>query len=852
MEREHYTIERELGRGGMATVYLARDLKHDRWVAMKVLRPELAAALGPQRFLREIRLTAQLQHPHILTLLDSGEGEGSLYYVMPYVEGESLRQRLQREGPLAIDEALRITRAIAHALDYAHERGVIHRDVKPENIMLHEGEPMLSDFGIALAVAAAGGERLTETGFSLGTPAYMSPEQSSAEPRLDGRSDQYSLACVTYEMLAGEPPYTGPTAHAVIAKRFIEPIPRLGTVRSVPPALEAAVTRALSKAPADRFATATAFATALTAAPMRARFPRMRIQGVALIALGLLGGAAAWWYATQQRGTASGSSQVNIVPFTSAAGPKLQPAFSPDGKQIAYGWAPETTQDQDIYVQLVGAGSPLRLTSSPADDYCPVWSPDGRFIAFLRDLPGDHRAYYVIPSLGGAERRIADRYVAPPVGRCMDWSGDGQRLITADASMPGDSRLNIVEIAIADGQRTTLLSQPDQYVASPARSPDGRWLAYLQGPGFLTPDIYFIPAAGGLPRRLTSDGSFVLGFAWTADGAGIVFSSNRTGLLRLWRVSLSGSAPELVNAMGEGAILPTIAAAGNRLAYVQARTDDNIWRAPGPLWTGPPRAPQRVIASSRQDHEGAFSPDGGRIAFGSDRTGSGEIWTARADGSGETQLTTLHGTDAGSPTWSPDGASIAFDARLAGHGDIFVMGADGGAPRRLTTDSADHNLPTWSADGRWIYYSSRRTGSWQIWKVPATGGPSIQLTTGGGFIAHESLDGKWLYVWTEDGGTISRVSVNGGASVRLLQGARLFRGWKPARDGIYFVDLSTRTPSVRFYDFGTRATHVIGTLDMGQLAPGGRYFDVSRDGRWMLYDRGDQVQSDIMLVENFR
>src|SRR2546423_833530 len=198
----------------MATVYLARDLKHDRLVALKVLRPELAAVLGTERFLREIRLTARLQHPHILTLIDSGEAEGFVYYVMPYVEGGSLRQRLETEGPLPLDEALRITRAIASALDFAHGRGAIHRDIKPENVMLHQGEPMVADFGIALAASTAGRERLTETGLSPGTPAYMSPEQASAEPRLDGRSDQYSLARVLYEMLAGgaPPPRPAPPA----------------------------------------------------------------------------------------------------------------------------------------------------------------------------------------------------------------------------------------------------------------------------------------------------------------------------------------------------------------------------------------------------------------------------------------------------------------------------------------------------------------------------------------------------------------------------------------------------------------------------------------------------------------
>jgi TolB-like protein/Tfp pilus assembly protein PilF len=261
---ESYTVERELGRGGMATVYLARDIKHDRDVALKVLRPQLAAVLGRERFLTEIRLTAKLDHPHILTLIDSGESEGFLWYVIPYVRGESLRQRLNRHRELGVDEALTITRQIAGALDYAHQRGVIHRDIKPENILFHEGEAMLADFGIALAVKEAGGNRVTETGLSLGTPQYMSPEQATGDRTLDARTDVYALGAVLYEMLAGEPPFTGPTAQAVIAKRFSGEVPRVRRVRpSVPEEIELAVTKALAVVPADRFETMTQFAAAL-------------------------------------------------------------------------------------------------------------------------------------------------------------------------------------------------------------------------------------------------------------------------------------------------------------------------------------------------------------------------------------------------------------------------------------------------------------------------------------------------------------------------------------------------------------------------------------------------------------
>ncbi len=281
-----YELMREIGHGGMATVFLARDRRHDRQVAVKILHPELAAALGPERFLREIRLTAQLQHPHILPLHDSGEADGFLFYVMPYVEGESLRHRLMREPQLPLDEALTIAREVADALSYAHSRDVVHRDIKPENILLASGHALVADFGIARAITAAGGERLTHTGLTIGTPGYMSPEQASGSSHLDGRSDQYSLACVLYEMLAGEPPYTGPTAQAIVAKQLTEPLPHIRTVRTVPETVEAALTKALAKVAADRFPTMSGFTAALEnpTAPAR-RWPVRATIGASLALL---------------------------------------------------------------------------------------------------------------------------------------------------------------------------------------------------------------------------------------------------------------------------------------------------------------------------------------------------------------------------------------------------------------------------------------------------------------------------------------------------------------------------------------------------------------------------------------
>jgi len=318
----------------MATVYLARDLKHDRPVALKVLHPELASTLGPERFQREIKLAARLQHPHILTVLDSGEAARQLWYTMPFVEGESLRERLTRERQLTLDDALQITREVADALGHAHSQGIIHRDIKPENILLSRGHALVADFGVARAVQSAAGERLTETGMAVGTPAYMSPEQATAERDLDARSDLYSLGCVLYEMLAGEPPYTGPSAQAVLAKRFREPIPHIRTLReSVPEAIEEAVSKALAKAPVDRYRSAAEFAEALgLASAVRAaghtgrfallRFLRQRPLFAVLMVGFLVGAGVFGWRRTRGGAEGAGPTRLAVLPFENLGRPE--------------------------------------------------------------------------------------------------------------------------------------------------------------------------------------------------------------------------------------------------------------------------------------------------------------------------------------------------------------------------------------------------------------------------------------------------------------------------------------------------------------------------------------------------
>ncbi|MCG6955668.1 MAG: serine/threonine protein kinase [Gemmatimonadetes bacterium] len=335
-----YLLEREIGAGGMATVFLAHDLRHERDVALKVLDPDLAASIGAERFLTEIRTTARLQHPHILPLFDSGEADGFLFYVMPFVDGETLRDRLAREGQLPVDDALGIAREVADGLAYAHRAGVIHRDIKPANILLAGTHATLADFGIARSVERAGGERLTQTGTSIGTPTYMSPEQASAEASVDGRSDVYSLGCVLYEMLAGEPPYTGPTAASIFAKKVTQPPPSVRVVRdATPPWLEAVLARALAKAPADRFATTESFAAALSgplpvsgggsisSSTQATRTRPLYRRGMAVAAVAVLLIAAAWGILRMRGGPAApgpgDANAIAVLPFTVRGGPEL-------------------------------------------------------------------------------------------------------------------------------------------------------------------------------------------------------------------------------------------------------------------------------------------------------------------------------------------------------------------------------------------------------------------------------------------------------------------------------------------------------------------------------------------------
>ena len=497
-----YRIERQLGQGGMATVYLAEDLKHHRKVAVKVLRPELASALGPERFLREIETTASLRHPHILPLYDSGEAGGFLFYVMPYVEGESLGDRLNREKQLPLDDAMRITREVADALSYAHRRGVIHRDIKPANILLEDGHAAVADFGIARAVDVAGGGKLTETGLVLGSPLYMSPEQASGEKTLDGRSDLYALGCVLYEMLAGQPLFTGPTVESVVHQHLAATPPPVTQMRPVVPAeVAATLQRALAKTPADRFADVGQFAEALAragttvarggeVAPADTRRRRYGLLAAALGAVVLLG-VGLFFFTHRDEGTLTLGRRIQA---TLDPGLEIDPALSPDGKFVAY-----SGPRGELTVRQVEGGVPIRVVrESDGSGRWPAWIPDGQRLVFISP-----RGVEVVQALGGVPRllvagtNLARGVAIEPHGRSFAFVSHDS--IFAKSLDGGEARLLTV----------------GREVHSLAWSPGGRWVAFVSGnPQYVNTidlgnsapsSIHVVPSEGGRTVRVSDE-----------------------------------------------------------------------------------------------------------------------------------------------------------------------------------------------------------------------------------------------------------------------------------------------------------------------------------------------------------
>ena len=732
---DRYAIERELGQGGMATVYLARDHKLGRSVALKILRPELAAALGSERFLREIEIAAKLAHPHILALHDCGEADGLLYYTMPFVEGESLRDRLSRERQLPLEDALRITREVADALGYAHALGLVHRDIKPENILFQAGHAVVSDFGIAKAIAVAGTARLTETGLAVGTPAYMSPEQAAGSQDLDGRSDLYSLGCVLYEMLAGDPPFYASTPQAVVAKKLSEPLPRISVVReAVPPGIEAALNKALARTPADRWVTASDFAAALahpetmttagasmmpTGARPRSALARLRrragwaagVVGVAAIAL------AATWLLISRPLTITTS---NITQVTSDLGMELQPAISPDGNEVAY-LGPVGSLGGRLHVRstvnIAGSAAVGLGDTTSGCQQSPTWTPDGQSVRYWGcGLSGGQWewAWRETGKLGGAVRTLT----APPGWPGgAPWSPDGARVVFSR----GDT-LFVSSAADTLGRRIAV-HPGSAALHSWAWSPDGKRIAYVAGNlpwrtsgNVMASSIWVVDVAGGVLRQVAGGGFLNVSPAWL-DARRLLFVSDRDGQRAVYAVEVGPEgprgAPRAIPGIADAHTI-TYSSASRHLAFSKAVFRTNIFAYP--LGGAAPisiRDGRPVTAGTQIIETLAASPDGQWIVYsGTPQSHSTGLYKLPAGGGQAVPLTTgMRGAEV--PAWSSDAREIVFGGAGGGGdttGNLWLMSADGRSPVALTHRPENLALPLWAPSGREISYARAVAG----------------------------------------------------------------------------------------------------------------------------------------------
>ncbi|HRP08034.1 MAG TPA: protein kinase [Gemmatimonadales bacterium] len=820
---DRYRIERELGAGGMATVYLAHDLRHDREVAIKVLHADLGAALGPERFLAEIRTTARLQHPHILPLLDSGETDGLLFYVMPLVTGETLRARLERERQLPVDDAIRVAREVADALHHAHGHGVIHRDIKPENILLQNGHALVADFGIALAVQSAGGQRMTQTGLSLGTPQYMSPEQAMGERSIDARSDLYALSAVTYEMLVGEAPFTGPSVQAIVARVMTEE-PRGLTVqrKAIPPYVEAAVLRGLEKLPADRHSTAAAFAAELaggsggtgartgmrrTGTSAAARSSRWRdpvVLGLGALALGSLA-----WAVLGSRGgmtdeqvvsftmplleggsTVDGYSSLSIsrdgrklVYFTWTDGGRQllalrtmddpigrsiaatedasNPIFSPDGESIAF------VRDNQIFTLNLAAGRPKSLGTVVGTFNGMSWASDGRIIV------GGNTTILAYPESGGPidtltlpDSAAGELYLGSPVA----WDEAG---VVMYSSWQGTSvSSGKIGLAPLDGGHQTILDLPG---IQPIGIIDGT-LVYATPAGAVMGVPFDVGKLRltGAPVRLATDVRIT-----ATTGIGRVAMS-RTGTLvyeggsQLSRVVLAQPDAPVRPLLGEPRdyAFPRLSPDGRTLAItvgVEGRRD--IW-----LYDLESGSPTRLTADGHTNERPEWSHDGSMVLYRTDRERHSTIWWRRADQSNESeQLLAGPRAEIFEAVISPDGQYIAYQVDTMG-ADVYY--------RRLSGDMTEHavaahprsieSMARISPDGRWIAFTTTEYGEESVVVQPFPGpGGRVQVSLGAANQPVWSPDGRRL-IYRSRGWFIS-AEVRSEPSFTVVRRDTLFR-----------------------------------------------------------------------------
>jgi Tol biopolymer transport system component len=785
---DRYRLERQVGEGGMATVYLAEDLRHHRKVAVKVLRAELSAILGAERFLHEITTTANLQHPHILPLFDSGEAAGRVFYVMPFVEGESLRDRLARLRQLPVEEAVRIAREVADALDYAHRHGVIHRDVKPENILLHDGRAQVADFGIALAASRAdGGARMTETGMSLGTPHYMSPEQAMGEREITAQSDIYALGCVLYEMLIGEPPFTGPTAQAIVARVMTEEPRSLALQRrTVPPQVEDAVLTALAKLPADRFATAAEFGAALSGGTTAAR--RHRPEPVAPAAgasrrlVALLGallvatGALATWALLRRPAPAPVSWFSMNLPAGMLVGSTADPALalSRDGRTLAYLMEGASGASQLVTRR---AGDPLPTPVPGSENAMGVdFSADGNWLLFVDRGLRPRKALVAGGSgvaIPAAPDLRATRIVEAPNGEfavtlANGWLGmlrqdgtvdtlsrpdsslgeathdamqvlpNGQVLVIATTSFPEGA---IIVVDLARRERHAIAGTPTD--VSWAKVAEGH-LVWALGDGSLHA-ARFDPGA----YRLTGAATPLNARVQVTRGTRPKVAVSAGGALAFVPQVL----PSLVRVGRDGAVQPLLATPRNyhnpRLSPEGRRVLFDFSDDGRDVWVVDLRDTTLTRVSFEGDaHDGFWHPDGRSFYFASARRSGIGIFRRAADGSGTPDSVYFSGGQITLHAITPD-SKLAVAARIDGFVfDLYTVDLSGPGARGtpLLQTRYDEYYPALSPDGRWLAYVSTETNRNEVYVRPfPEAGSKVLVSQGGGIEPIWSRDGRELF-----------------------------------------------------------------------------------------------------------
>jgi eukaryotic-like serine/threonine-protein kinase len=794
-----YRVERELGAGGMATVHLAHDLRHERDVAIKVLHPDLGAALGSERFLSEIRTTARLQHPHILPLLDSGEADGLLYYVMPLVTGETLRTRMDRERQLSISEAVRIAREVAGALDYAHRQNVIHRDVKPENILLHDGSALVADFGIALAVQSAGGARMTQTGLSLGTPQYMSPEQAMGEKVIDARADVYALGAMMYEMLTGDAPFTGTTVQTIVAKVLNAEPERPSLMRkTIPPHVEGAVLTALAKLPADRFATAAEFAAALigagheaargtndptsasraivSARRARLRDPLVLTLLATTVAVAAFGGFQ--WTGAQRRQPADTVRFQVTMPRGTAFTPTTQPAvaISPDGRLIAFIGRGERGTTQ-LYKRALDDATAHPIAGT--EDVSTVFfSPDGQWIGFLTSAGKlskvniDGKTVLPIANvdgiLGGAAWSPRQGIVLAMNLRLGIVNEDGgpARAACPGGSFPG-TVYEALPLVLPDGE-TVLFSVWSAQIPGSARIAIASLatgqcsvlnIAGVQPMGVVDGLLFYTTGAGvvmAVPfdvarQRVTGESLPVLTDVEVHSTTGVTQAAlshdgtlvyvNSTTPLQLVLADMNGATRPLIDEL-KPYTYPRLSPDGKKVALtIAAGGQRDIW-----IYDIPSRTSTRLTTDGFSNERPEWSPDGKRVLYRTSRSTRASLWWRAADMSdSEVPLLSDERADFYEGVFTPDGRWLVYQLDTAG-ADIMYRGMVGDTTSRLIAGTpAIETQMRVSPNGKWIAYVTTESGTDQVVVQPFPGpGPRTQVSTHGGREPVWSRDGRRL------------------------------------------------------------------------------------------------------------